>query len=150
MLLQTLLDHDSWANREMITALEAGTTERATRWMAHILAAEVLWSSRIRGEVPGIAVWPEIDLDECRTIASQLPQRWRSILEEYPGEKMSTVIPYTNSMGEDFSNTVEQMILQVVTHSSYHRGQIVSDLREAGFAPVYTDYIHAVRQGFVK
>jgi uncharacterized damage-inducible protein DinB len=35
-------------------------------------------------------------------------------------------------------------------HSAYHRGQIAADMRAAGFAPPYTDFIHAVRQGFVK
>jgi len=35
-------------------------------------------------------------------------------------------------------------------HSTYHRGQIASAVREAGGAPAYTDYIHAVRQGLIE
>jgi uncharacterized damage-inducible protein DinB len=34
-------------------------------------------------------------------------------------------------------------------HSAYHRGQIAADMRAAGFEPVYTDFIHAVRQGYI-
>jgi uncharacterized damage-inducible protein DinB len=29
----------------------------------------------------------------------------------------------------------------------YHRGQIAADMRASGVEPVYTDFIHAVRQG---
>jgi uncharacterized damage-inducible protein DinB len=35
-------------------------------------------------------------------------------------------------------------------HSSYHRGQIAADMRAAGVTPAFTDFIHAVRQGFVE
>jgi uncharacterized damage-inducible protein DinB len=40
--------------------------------------------------------------------------------------------------------------MQVIMHSAYHRGQIASDMRAAGFTPAYTDFIHAIRQGFVE
>jgi uncharacterized damage-inducible protein DinB len=35
-------------------------------------------------------------------------------------------------------------------HSTYHRGQIAAAMRQAGATPAYTDFIHAVRQGFVE
>lgn len=35
-------------------------------------------------------------------------------------------------------------------HSTYHRGQIAAAMRKAGATPAYTDFIHAVRQGFVE
>jgi uncharacterized damage-inducible protein DinB len=38
----------------------------------------------------------------------------------------------------------------VLFHSAYHRGQIASQMRAAGFTPAYTDFIHAVREGFIE
>jgi len=38
----------------------------------------------------------------------------------------------------------------VITHSTYHRGQIAADLRAAGVQPAYTDFIHGVRQGLIE
>jgi len=35
-------------------------------------------------------------------------------------------------------------------HSAYHRGQIATAMRAAGYAPAYTDFIHCIRQGFVQ
>jgi len=44
---------------------------------------------------------------------------------------------------------VEDILTHVTIHSAYHRGQIASDLRAAGQAPAYTDFIHAVRLGLI-
>jgi uncharacterized damage-inducible protein DinB len=45
---------------------------------------------------------------------------------------------------------VEDILTHVLLHSAYHRGQIASQTRAAGGTPAYTDFIHAVRQGFVE
>jgi uncharacterized damage-inducible protein DinB len=37
------------------------------------------------------------------------------------------------------------VLLHVVSHGAYHRGQIASDLRNSGGEPVLTDFIHWVR-----
>jgi uncharacterized damage-inducible protein DinB len=58
-------------------------------------------------------------------------------------------VGYTNSKGEPWTNTVEEILTHVVIHSTYHRGQIASDLRNAGLEPAYTDYIHALRQKLI-
>lgn len=42
------------------------------------------------------------------------------------------------------------ILTHVLMHSAYHRGQIASHMRANGKTPAYTDFIHAVRQGFVK
>ena len=58
-------------------------------------------------------------------------------------------VAYRNSKGEPWTSTVGDILTHVVTHSAYHRGQVASELRAAGFEPAYTDFIHAVRQGFL-
>jgi uncharacterized damage-inducible protein DinB len=58
-------------------------------------------------------------------------------------------VTYTNSKGEVWTSGVEDILTHVTIHSAYHRGQIASDLRAEGHTPAYTDFIHAVRQGFV-
>jgi uncharacterized damage-inducible protein DinB len=39
--------------------------------------------------------------------------------------------------------------MHVVLHGGYHRGQIASELRAAGFTPAYTDYVEAVRRNLI-
>ena len=57
---------------------------------------------------------------------------------------------YVNSKGEQWSTTVEDILLHVVLHSSYHRGQVAYILRAGGFTPPYTDYVHCIRNGLVE
>jgi uncharacterized damage-inducible protein DinB len=47
-------------------------------------------------------------------------------------------------------SAVQDVLTHVVLHSAYHRGQIASLMRAGGAVPAYTDFIHAVRQGFVE
>ena len=57
---------------------------------------------------------------------------------------------YRNSQGETWSSRKDDILMHVVMHSAYHRGQIAADMRIAGLVPAYTDFIHSVRQGFVE
>jgi uncharacterized damage-inducible protein DinB len=45
---------------------------------------------------------------------------------------------------------VEDVLTHVLFHSAYHRGQIALQMRASGAEPAYTDFIHAVRKGFVE
>jgi uncharacterized damage-inducible protein DinB len=57
------------------------------------------------------------------------------------GGSLDTLVEYTNTKGEKFANTRQDILLHVVNHSTYHRGQIASALKHAGIDPPTTDYI---------
>jgi uncharacterized damage-inducible protein DinB len=142
--LERMLRYDAWANRETVRSLErADPPLRSLRWMGHIIGAELLWLARMEGKPAPLPVWPELSTEEC---AARLPQ---NLVDRWDGP-LSRPVSYTNTKGEAWTNTVEEILTHLVIHSAYHRGQIASDLRAAGLEPAYTDYIHAVRQGFVE
>lgn len=148
--LRRLLQYDAWANMETLSSLRAVTPPpRSLKWMAHIVGAECLWLARLRGEPTPLPVWPELEVESCGKLLEELSRRWPEYLED-GGESLGDSVSYTNSKGESWSNTVEEILTHVTIHSAYHRGQIASDLRAAGKVPAYTDYIHAVRQGYIR
>jgi len=148
--LERLLRYDSWANHETLHAMrETRPPARSIRWMAHIVGAECLWLSRLRGQPAPLAVWPEIDLDQCGEHLAQLSRSWPEYLETHQGS-LDDRISYRNSKGEAWTNSVEDILTHVTIHSAYHRGQIAADVRAAGMEPAYTDYIHGVRQGMLE
>ena len=143
--LPGLLRYDVWANRETLRSLRQSPPPRSLRWMAHIVGAEHLWLARLRRQKETLSVWPELDIETCGEHLEQLSRLWPAYLQQAdksPAESVS----YTNSKGEAWTNTVEEILTHVVIHSAYHRGQIASDVRASGGVPAYTDYIHAVRQ----
>ncbi len=148
--LRRLLEYDAWANRETLESLrKAAPPPKSLRWMAHIVGAEFVWLARLRGETSPLVVWPELDLDACGSHLAELSRRWPEHLED-SRESLTGIMSYTNSKGEAWTSTVEEILTHVPFHSAYHRGQIASDLRAAGMVPAYTDYIHAVRQGCIR
>jgi uncharacterized damage-inducible protein DinB len=136
--LTRLFTYDAWANQEVLAGLRAApqSPARSLKFIAHILAAERLWL--------------EFTLEECENVAADLSQLWKNYLGVSTEADLARSVSYRNSKGETWSSRKDDILMHVVTHSAYHRGQIAADMRSAGLTPAYTDFIHSVRQGFVE
>jgi uncharacterized damage-inducible protein DinB len=147
--------YDHWANRECIAAIGAtGSVSADTiARMAHILSAQKLWLERILQQPQTTPVWPQITTDDCSALADEMSAAWGNYLNPAaPGNRVAagslgSPVEYRNSKGEPWSSRVEDILIHVLFHSAYHRGQIALQMRASGIAPPYTDFIHAVRQG---
>jgi len=149
--LRRLFAYDGWANREVLAAIkQAADQVRPRQLLAHIIGAEWLWLGRLQQEKPGMAVWPDLELQECEQHLQRLSPAWQDYLSGLTPESSSREVAYVNSHGESWSSAIEDILLHVVMHSAYHRGQIATAMRAAGHVPAYTDFIHCVRQGFVE
>ncbi len=148
--------YDDWANRECLAALRAANPPSADtiNRMAHILSAQKLWLERILKQPRSMPVWPSSTIDDCAALADEISVAWQSYLARVanpfaPGS-LDDQVEYRNSKGEPWRSRVEDILMHVLFHSAYHRGQIALQMRAAGVQPAYTDFIHAVRQGSVK
>jgi len=150
--IRNLFSYDDWANREILGSLQALSTppERSVKLLAHILSAERLWLERLLVQKQTLPVWPLSTLAQCKLEVDQLPGLWKNYLTALGEAGLARSLTYKNTKGESFSSQKQDILLHVVTHSAYHRGQIAADMRAAGFTPPYTDFIHAVRQGFLE
>ncbi len=151
-----LFAYDDWANRECLAAMRAAGPVSADTVgrMAHILSAQKLWLERILQQPRSMPVWPSSTVDDCMALAGEISSAWRSYLTqlatEVPPGSLDHQVEYHNSKGEPWSSRVEDVLTHVLLHSTYHRGQIALQMRASGMEPAYTDFIHAVRQGFVE
>lgn len=147
-----LFRYDDWANREVLASFRAAGTPppRSLKLLGHILGTEYVWFSRIEQERSVLAVWPELGMSECESHVGQLPDLWSAYLGRLEEAKLGDTVTYQNSKGERWSNRIEDILMHVILHSAYHRGQIASDMRQSGHTPAYTDFIHGVRQNLVE
>ena len=146
-----LLRYDAWANAETLGSLRGvEAPAKAVRWMGHIVGAGALWLARLRQEPPAMAVWPDLDLEGCAAGIESLADSWPRYLQPLSPADLEEGVGYRNSLGEYWTSTVGDILTHVAMHGAYHRAQIVAAVRESGREPAYTDFIHAVRQGFVK
>jgi uncharacterized damage-inducible protein DinB len=148
-----MFDYDSWANRECIAAMRGAAGSVSPDMvgrMAHILSAQKLWLERILNQPQSMAVWPSATIEGCSALAEQISSAWRNHLKTLSQPTLDTNIKYRNSKGEPWTSRVDDILIHVLFHSAYHRGQIALQMRASGFAPASTDFIHAVRAGFIE
>ena len=142
-----LPEYFRWANRRMLESMKSapGLEPRAWEIAAHVLEAERLWLQRLQGEVSSAISWP------TRVNREELPNHIERNLAGYAeylarlGDA-NPLVTYTNSKGETFSNSTQDMLAQVFSHGCYHRGQIAMLVKRGGGTPVLTDYIFFVRE----
>jgi uncharacterized damage-inducible protein DinB len=147
-----LFAYNHWANIEVLKSLKATETApyKALALLAHVIAAEQLWLDRLQNGDAKIAVWPELTVGQCETQLGELNSTWTDYLDGLKQNSLTDTVSYTNTKGEFFTDTVSDVLMHVVMHGAYHRGQIALSLRQSGHTPPYTDFIHAVRSGLVE
>lgn len=137
------LDYEIWANEAIISSMSNLQNEdnRCNFLLSHILAARVVWLERIKDETTTKAIWTSQSFDACKTLNIDIDTQYSKYLTSLDDKDFQTTIPYKNLKQEQFSNTLAEIIHHVFNHSSYHRGQIVSRLKELGAPIPITDYI---------
>lgn len=156
----TLYDYNFWANQKMLDSLEPVTPEEFTRTLAgsfgslrdtlvHIAGAEWLWLSRWKGQsAPTIfdsRTFPSIAAlrDRWRSVESAVKDYVRNLTEA----ELVGILNYRNLKGEPYSVPLGQALQHVANHSTYHRGQVTTLLRQLGHPAQSTDmlYFHLER-----
>ena len=145
--IKRIYEHVRWADALSLNALRAasGRPAKALEIYAHILAAEHVWLSRLRGAAASLPVWPSLDIDECAALAQRNSAEYAGYLARLTPAALESVVAYHNSAGVAFESKIADVLLQVALHGAYHRGQVALLLRQDGAVPAPTDYIAYVR-----
>lgn len=154
-----LYAYNTWANHRILAAVgglshgelarDLGSSFPSIReTFAHVVSAEWIWLSRWRGTSPnGIpASW---DLSTLEA----LEDRWRAVdgelrayVDGLSREDILRTVVYRNTKGEEFAAPHGQLLRHLVNHSTYHRGQVVTMLRQLGAEGVATDMVQFHRE----
>ena len=86
-------------------------------------------------------VWPTLSLAECETLAAQNASGYTEYLEKLTDSGLASRVRYRNTKGDEYTNSVLDILTHVVIHGAYHRGQIARIIGRAGGQTPNTDYI---------
>ncbi len=148
-LFRRLFDYDYWGNREALASIGSvnGGGERALQLFGHIIGAQRIWLARFdKPDPPSIEVWPSLTLEEYRAAIEELYRLWTGLLAEFTPTKLAEKLVYRNTKGVEFKTPIQDVLMHLVMHSAYHRGQVAAAVRAAGGKPAATDYVVYVRQ----
>jgi uncharacterized damage-inducible protein DinB len=157
--VRELFAYDAWANALQFEAATALSVEQLGHsvassfpsvggTMAHVVGAEWLWLRRWQGDSPGgFPDWMARPvLAELRARLSEVEQEREAFAASLSDGDLGRVVSYRNLAGLAFSDRLDSLIRHVVNHSTYHRGQVATQLRQLGFKPPSTDLIVYLRQ----
>jgi uncharacterized damage-inducible protein DinB len=144
--LRALVDHMAWADEGVLESLrQPRVPKRAIDFYAHVLGAENVWLTRLEQRPQAVAVWPTLTLEECAELSEENRRRFAAFVERLTSEDLRRTVHYRNSAGLEFDTPIEDILLHVAMHGSYHRGQVSLLVRDAGAEPRPTDFITFVR-----
>lgn len=146
-ILDKLFEHLGWANQAVVAALRQTPTP-APEWLelfAHVVGCEHVWLARLSQREPKTAVWPVLSVDECAHLAQANLNEFQSLITGQVPGGLDRLVHYRNSAGREFATSVEDILVHVALHGSYHRGQIARAMRQGGAVPAPTDYISYIR-----
>ena len=152
--LSRLYHYDEWATNKLIDAAEKvdqaklqkdlGTSFGSLHGtLVHIYGAQFIWLARWKGSTPpGLPNVQEIpDLNELKSRWQKLRVEFREFLNSKSEEQLQQPLAYKDLKGNSWSELHYQQIQHVLFHSMYHRGQVVTLLRQLGETPPQTDLI---------
>lgn len=136
-----LITYEHWANEKVHSAMMQANLppDRTLELFSHILAVSSIWLSRAKGETEVSKRFDRYTLEECAIRNNELLSDWQAYITSTP--KVEEKIMTFTLLGQPSTMTILDCINHVTIHGSYHRGQIVSLLKEHLAEMPLTDYV---------
>jgi len=149
-----LFAYNAWANRTLLDGVAGVPVADYLRdlnsshggmhgTLCHTVWAEHLWLTRWRGAPP-----PAVPQGRDLAALAEVRARWDAVeaeraalLAAFGDARLDDTVLVKPSSGGEYLHTYRQMFRHVVTHSAYHRGQVVTMMRQVGVKPPSTDLI---------
>lgn len=155
----TIFEYNFWANARTIQAVESLSEEKLYvdlgnsfgsihGTLVHLVGAEDIWLQRLNGADPGRFMKKEEypTYDSVKTKWNDVQTGWNSAVASLSDDILGKALTFHNLKGELVSQLVWQSLQHLVNHSTYHRGQITTMVRQSGGTPVGTDLIAFYRK----
>ena len=151
---KNLFAYNQWANTRFTDALRGLEPGLLTKPLVssfpslletcgHLVGAEWVWLRRWLGESPGgIPDWVTRPLfEDLMARLTGLESERDAFLQTLGGSELDGAVAYRFISGDSRVTPLADLFVHVVNHSSFHRGQLTTLLRQVGATPPSTDYI---------
>lgn len=154
-ILQQISAYHAWANQQLLDAIIQLPEEKQTQTVAssfdslrktvlHMWDAETIWWQRLK--LSEKIVRPAEDfsgsMKEAAENLLQQNRQWYEWIANAQEHMLQHVFMYQTFKKEQFKQPVYQMLLHLFNHGTYHRGQLVTMLRQLGVDKIpQTDFI---------
>jgi uncharacterized damage-inducible protein DinB len=156
--IRTLHAYNAWANNRIFEAVEALPPEQYLTDMksshggihgtlVHMVGAEKVWLGRWQGrEEPFMTAADAPTLKTLHEVWEKNGFETAKYLGTLTDKKLLESFTMKTAKGESFMHILWQTIQHLVDHSSYHRGQVITLMRQLGVTPPSTGLIRFYRE----
>lgn len=154
-LLQQYATYNLWANKLITEKVAQSPPEIIHKEMnssfgsiyktvVHLMDVESIWWQRLK--LQEHVEWPgksfNGNFEELSQQLLLLSKQWNDWIHGTNEVNLTHVFAYQNSKKEQFKQPVYEMLLHLFNHQTFHRGQIVTMLRQNGVEKIpATDFI---------
>src|SRR5512133_2140824 len=117
--LSRIYEHLEWADNAMLTALDEAESqnEKAHKLIAHIIAAEHIWLTRIQSQPnEQTTAWNNLGLSGCRALSAKIISGYRTLIESATEHHLNDLVTYRNLQGIEFQTPLRDILLHVALH----------------------------------
>lgn len=135
--------------QELLTKENGSSFGSIYKTLVHMMEAESIWWQRLK--LQEHVQLPEKDMEENLEELAQkfltLSRQWYEWIKNSNEKNITHVFGYQNTHKEYFKQPVNEMLMHLFNHQTYHRGQIITMLRQAGVSKIpKTDFIVFTRK----
>ena len=154
-----LTRYRAWANSELFASLAKLPEDELTkqqpivfgsilRTLNHVYSMDLVWQAHLQGRAHGFTTRNPPDpppFAELRAAQSTIDAWYVRYAEDLSDSDAEASIDFVFIGGGQGALSRDAILLHVVNHGTYHRGQLVTMLRQLGAEPIGTDFIQFVR-----
>ncbi len=153
--LQSLFAQKAWANNELFNVVASVTAQEhsssvhsAIRMLNHIYVVDRIFRAHLLGEQHGYQKTntdDTPDVSELQFAAAETDAWYEEYVADIAQEKLDEMIKFDFTDGDSGTMSREEMLYHVITHGSYHRGNVGQILKFISVAPprdLYTKFLH--------
>lgn len=152
--VRSLFAFNTWANQRVLEACAALTPQQFVQpavssfpsvrdTLFHIMGVEWLYFERLHERFP-MELLPGERYDDVAAMAARWKQIDKNLYEFVRSDELGElerVVEYRNMKGHPYRYPMRAILQHVVNHSTYHRGQVTTQLRQIGARPLSTDLL---------
>jgi uncharacterized damage-inducible protein DinB len=152
-------EYNIWANRnhtdlistlteEQIDKVQVSSFPSIRKTLYHTWDAQGIWTKRLSGGI--VTDWPSKNFKGTTQDAIDnflnSSREFDALVKGFNEGDFHNTIEYKNLEGKEFNNTIADIVMHVMNHSTFHRGQLISMFRDVGITEIApTDFIFFCR-----
>ncbi len=152
--LISLFGYKAWANSELFNLLSTLPKERTEelhtciRILNHTYVVDRLFRARLNGKPSPFSATNTKEtpaLNQLREEVQTTDTWYQNYVSTLTSEEAPNVLDFTFADGDQGRMSREEILLHVITHGGYHRGNVGQVLKSISVAPprdLYTKFLH--------